>query len=481
MNRKNFLKTISLTTIGSSFIGCKSLKRKNRPNVLFIMADDLGYNHLGCYGQEKIKTPNIDKLATQGVKFLQAYAGCTVCGPSRSALMTGLHTGHVPYRNNKGIVPIISKNKTIAEIFKEAGYTTGCFGKWGLGGPCSKQIPTKRGFDQFWGILNQGHGHIHYPSYIWHNEEKFYIGNKVLKSNRNDWGKTSPNPKDRKKHTDTVFEEKALQFVQQNHKKPFFCYLSFTVPHTEMIARESATKDYRKKHWPEYYSGNNGTHLPTKTPRANFAGMVTQVDQTVGKITALLNKLNIADNTIVIFTSDNGGQLKQTWGNAPSIFFKANGILRMGKTWNYEGGIRVPMIIRWTKKLKPNTTCNHPCYFPDFMPTFAQLVGIKPPENIDGLSMLPTLLGKPKQQKEHKFMYWEEPHYIGKLPKTRLRQAVRMGKWKGIREDTTDKNIELYNLETDISEKHNLVKQYPKIAAKIVAIMNREHTPPLPQ
>lgn len=493
MNRRAFMKNIAFVAGGAVLGGSISQAAvklsnnsmnvgfgKQRPNVVFIMADDLGYNHLGCYGQEKIKTPNIDKLASQGVRFTQAYAGCTVCGPSRSALLTGLHTGHIPYRRNDGFVPIVDANKTTAELFKEAGYATGCFGKWGLGDAGSGQEPTQRGFDTFWGLLSQGHGHIHYPSYIWHNEEKHPLPN-VTRSYSYDWGRSSLNFDERVKHTDTMFEEKALEFIQQNHEKPFFCYLPFDIPHTEMVARESSTAAYRDLNWPEYYSGDNGAHLPTSTPRANFAGMITQLDETVGKVTKLLESLKIADNTIIIFTSDNGGQLKETWGNAPSIFFEANGVLRKGKTWNYEGGIRVPMVVRWPNVIKPATISDHACYFPDFMPTFADLLGLDAPDDIDGVSMLPTLLGNSAEQEQHEFMYWEHPVYSGSMPTTQLRQAVRMGKWKGLRERTTDSTIELYDLDNDLSETSNVASSNPGIVSQIVAIMNQEHVPPLPQ
>ena len=464
-----------------------------KPNVILIMADDLGYNHLGVYGQQKIKTPHIDKLASQGMRFTQFYAGASVCGPSRTSLMLGLHTGHVPYRDNgddhlaDNYGPI-GKLKTLGELFKEAGYQTGYFGKYGLGGSEDRengQKPNDRGFDEFWGLLEHGHGHFHFSSYLWHNKKKVLLGNKVRTLEGRSFGLSSLDSNERKEHTDDAFSSKAIDFIRGQAKSgtPFFCYLSFSLPHTEMLPNERFAQKYRELGWEEYDSKDNGYHVPVSTPRANFAGMVSQVDDWTGQVVAALEETGIAANTIIIFTSDNGGQLRETWGDAPSRFFQANGPLKKGKEWNYEGGIRVPMIARWPGKIKANTLSDHIGYFPDLMPTLAELTGSHKPKKTDGLSLVPTLLGKNDRQLRHDYLYWERPQYnrvgtIRKMHPTKWRQAVRFGKWKATREDTKG-DVELYDLETDLGEQINLAGKYPGLVEKAAELMNAAHFEPL--
>ena len=479
------------------FIGITTGQNKqpsvNKPNVLFVMADDLGYNHLGVYGQKKIKTPHIDKLASQGMRFTQFYAGANVCGPSRTSLMLGLHAGHVPYRDNGDYhladsYGPIGNLKTIGELFKEEGYATGYFGKYGLGGKEgveNGQKPNDRGFDEFWGLLEHGHGHFHFSSYIWHNKEKYSLKNKTRTSKGRPFGLSSLNVEDRKEHTDDVFASKAVEFIEEQAKsdKPFFCFLSFSVPHTEMLPNERFAKEYRKLGWEEYNSKNNGYHVSVDTPRANFAGMVSQVDSWTGQVLKTLEDMGIADNTLVVFTSDNGGQLRETWGDAPSIFFEANGVLRKGKEWNYEGGIRVPLIMKWPNKIKENTVNEHVGYFPDFMPTFTDVIDGGEIKKTDGVSFVPTLLGENEKQIEHAYLYWERPLYvkeknIKKIHPTKLRQAVRFDNWKAIREDKTEA-IELYNLENDIGENKNVAAVYPIVIKKALRLFEEAHLVPL--
>lgn len=475
-------------------VGQKSLPKKDeKPNVIFIIADDLGYNHLGVYGQQKIKTPHIDKLASQGMRFTQFYAGASVCGPSRASLMLGLHTGHVPYRENgddhlADHYEPIGELKTLGELFKAAGYRTGYFGKYGLGGSAdwkNGQKPNDRGFDAFWGLLEHGHGHFHFSSYIWHNKKKVSLNNKVRNLEGRSYGLSSLDIGERKEHTDDVFSAKAIDFIRRQAKrgKPFFCYLSFSLPHTEMLPNERFAEKYRELGWEEYDSKDNGYHIPVATPRANFAGMVSQVDDWTGKVIAVLEKTGVAANTIIVFTSDNGGQLRETWGDAPSRFFQANGPLKKGKEWNYEGGIRVPMIVRWPGKIKANALSDHVGYFPDLMPTFAALIGSQKPEKTDGLSFVPTLLGKNDRQVQHDYLYWERPQYhqVGttrKIHPTKWRQAVRFGQWKAIREDT-EGEVELYNLETDLGEQTDLADEYPGLVEKAVEFMKIAHFEPM--
>ncbi len=447
------------------------------PNVIFIMADDLGYNHLSSYGQTRLATPNIDLLATQGIKFTDAYAGCTVCGPSRSSLMTGIHSGHIPYKPNVGHVDITSRTRTVAEVFKQAGYMTGMFGKWGIGGLGSGQTPNDRGFDTFYGMLDQGHGHRHFPSYLLGNNIKQSLGNTVIGSQ----GNTSSNPAHRVKHTHDAFTENALQFIEDQKDKAFFCYLSFTLPHTEIIASDAVlnTPEFDPALWPETYTANTSAHIAQSQPHRNFGAEIRMIDNSVGAIVAKLEDPNgdgntsdsITNNTLLIFTSDNGGQLQAVWGSAPSIYFNANGILRGGKEDSYEGGLRVPMVAKWPGKIAPNTSSNLPTYFADFLPTVCELVSIKPPKYTDGLSIAPTLKGNTADQKIHPYLFWS--HQAG-----RLDHAVRAGKWKAVKRGNN--SIELYNLETDPSEANNIAGSNPTITAEMLKIITREYKTDLP-
>lgn len=423
----------------------KSKAADNPPNVIFILADDMGHNDLGSYGQKLIQTPNLDRLAEEGMRFSQHYAGSAVCAPSRAVLMTGMHTGHSDIRGNfpfktEGNLPIPDESVTVAEIFKSKGYTTGMMGKWGLGGPGSVGGPTKQGFDYSLAYLDQRKAHDYYIPYLWENEEKF-----VIDGNQN--GAKGV-------YSHDLFAEEALKFIRENEKNPFFLYLPFTIPHGEHVIPSNAP--YQNEKWSE--------------KQKNYAAMITRLDGDVGKIMSLLKELQLDENTIVFFTSDNGG--------LPDMIkvFDSNGEFRGNKGDLYEGGIRVPLIVRWPEKIEAGTVSHHVSGFWDFVPTASELIGAKAPENIDGKSYLPTLLGG--KQAQHEFLYWEffnprtksdeqgNSHTISVF----TQQAVRMGDWKAVRSNLSqnpDAPFELYHLKHDIGETKNVALQNHDIIKKI--------------
>lgn len=449
-----------------------STKRTNLPNVIYIMADDLGYGDLGCFGSTKIKTPHIDALAKQGMLFTDHYAGCTVSAPSRSVLMTGLHMGHTPIRGNReldveGQFPMSAESFTIAELFKTKGYVTGAFGKWGLGYPTSEGDPNHQGFDEFWGYNCQRQAHRYYPAHIWHNQEKF-----PLKGNDT-------------KHTVTyapdVIHQEAMNFLKENKDKPFFMYVPIVQPHAELIAPDDEILAQYKGAFPEkpyinksktadYGSPNFKvtSYCSQPMPHATFAAMVTRIDAYVGDIMLALKKYGLEENTLIIFTSDNGPHLE---GGADPRFFNSNGPLRGFKRDLTDGGIRVPMIARWKGTIKPNSTSHLVSAFWDMMPTFAAMIDAKVEHPVDGISMLPTFLGESDKQEKHDFLYWEFSSCGGS-------KALRMGNWKVLQRGL-NKNpqapLELYNLSNDIEEKQNVADQHPELIKKAKEIMKREH------
>ncbi len=445
MKRREFIKSAGLATaafgqVPSSFAGSSPSKK---PNIIFIMADDLGYGDLGCYGQKKIKTPHLDRLAKAGLRFTQHYSGSTVCAPSRCSLMTGLHTGHTYIRGNREIQPegqhpIPADTVTVAKILKQAGYTTGCMGKWGLGGPDSSGAPNKQGFDRWFGYLCQRQAHRFYPTHLWRNDEKIELG--------------------KKQYSHDLIAEESLQFIEDNRDNPFFLYLPFTIPHAELNAPEDSMKEYRGKFEEKPFAGR-GNYGPQEAPKAAYAAMVTRMDRDVGRIAALLKKLGIDKNTLIMFTSDNGPH--HEGGNDPH-FFDSNGPLRGIKRDLYEGGIRAPMIAYWPGTIEAGSVSDHISAFWDILPTFAELGGAKVPGGIDGISMLPALTGKTRKQKKHDFMYWEF-HVSGSRG---IKQAVRMGDWKAVR-TALGKPLELYNLKNDLGETKNIADRHPKVIAKI--------------
>ena len=429
------------------------------PSILFILADDLGYGELGCYGQTKIKTPNLDKLASQGMRFTDYYAGSTVCAPSRCTLMTGLDTGHALIRGN-ALVALRPQDFTVAELLKHAGYRTALIGKWGLGNENTTGVPQKKGFDEFLGYLDQVHAHDYYTDYLWRYDppgsgKPGYDGKMEFPENRD--GK-------RGLYMDDLFTTTALRFVQINkpdrfnNYRPFFLYLAYSIPHAN---NEEAQRT------------GNGMQVPSDSPYAdqpwpqtekNKAAMITRLDTQVGQLLNRLDELGMADNTIVFFTSDNGPHKE---GGVDPAFFKSGGPLRGIKRDLYEGGMRVPLIVRWPGHIKPGTVSAEQFAFWDFLPTAAAMAGAKAPEPIDGISMLPTLLGQP-QTNRHDFLYWEF-HERG------FQQAVRMGDWKAVRLKL-GAPLELYNLKTDIGEKDNVAASNPEVVAKIEAFLKTART-----
>ena len=462
-SRRDFLRTAGATAAAGMFAlapGCKAagpmaVGGRKQPNIIFILADDLGYGDLGCFGQKEIQTPNLDQMAAEGMKLTARYAGSTVCAPSRCCLMTGYHTGHALVRGNARI-PLRPKDVTVAELLKKAGYSTGIIGKWGLGEPDTTGIPNRQGFDYWFGYLNQRHAHNYYPKYLWRNQEKYPLENEVRDVNPPGGVATK-----RVEYSHDLFAEEALDFVERHSGDPFFLYLAFTIPHANNEARGEGMEVpdygiYADKDWPE--------------PQKGHAAMITRMDGDIGTLFAKLKSLGIDDDTLVVFSSDNGPH--REGGNKPD-FNDSNGPLRGIKRDLYEGGIRVPTIARWPGCIQSGSSSDHISAFWDVLPTCCDLAGIKPPAEIDGISFLPTLLGNPLEQKQHEYLYWEFHEQGGK-------QAVRMGKWKGIRLNIKKKPeapVELYNLETDIGEQYNVAPDHPEIVRKIERAMQRAHTP----
>jgi arylsulfatase A-like enzyme len=463
--RREFMKMmgVAAASVGVSAVLPKRAgfgRSEDQPNIVYILADDLGYGDLGCYGQKVIQTPNIDKLAAEGMRFTDHYAGSTVCAPSRCCLMTGMHTGHAWIRGNAR-VPLRPSDVTVAELLKQAGYTTGIIGKWGLGEPDTTGIPNKQGFDYWFGYLNQRHAHNYYPEYLWRNEEKYKLKNEVNHviggRDRTPGGVATK----RVEYSHDLFAAEALRFVEENKDRPFFFYLPFTIPHANDEAGKKGMEVpsyrlYADKDWPD--------------PQKGHAAMITRMDGDVGRLMDKIKALGLDEKTLVMFSSDNGPHKE---GGADPAFFHSSGPLRGYKRAVYEGGIRVPLIARWPGKIKAGSVSHHVSAFWDFLPTCCQLVGIKAPGGIDGISMLPTLLGRGAQQKEHEYLYWEF-HEQGK------KQAVRMGRWKGVRLNCAKRPngpIELYDLENDLGEKHNIADEHPKIVAKIEGLMKTARVP----
>jgi arylsulfatase A-like enzyme len=414
--------------------------QRNKPNIIFILADDLGYGDVRCYGQQKFKTPAIDRLAAEGTRFTQYYAGSTVCAPSRSVLMTGQHTGHTRIRGNARY-PLLPEDVTVAEVLKSAGYRTGLIGKWGLGEAGTTGIPNRQGFDYFYGYLNQRHAHNYYPTFLWRNEEKVELRNTVPNEDQEGSG-VSDNKLD---YSHDLFTQEAIGFLEKNAGGPFFLYLSYTIPHANNEARAKGMEvpdlgEFAGQDWPDAEKAK--------------AAMITRMDRDVGRLMERLKRLGIDDNTVVFFSSDNGPHRE---GGADPDFHDSNGALRGIKRDLYEGGIRVPMIVRWPGRVKSGAESRQVWSHSDLLPTAAEIAGAKAPMKIDGISMLPALLGK--KQKDHAFLYWEF-HERG------FKQAVRMGDWKAVRR-APDASLELYDLKADIAEQKDLMDKHPEIVKRI--------------
>ena len=417
-----------------------------KPSLIFILADDLGYGDLGCYGQARIKTPNLDRLAAEGMRFTSFYAGSTVCAPSRCALMTGLHTGHCYIRGNATLA-LRPEDVTVAEVLKRAGYHNALVGKWGLGNEHTTGMPGNKGFDEFVGFLDQTHAHDYYTDHLWRYD----------RATGRDQAQTFYENLDGKRqlYMPDLFATAATNFVRIhrpdpfNHFQPFFLYLADTIPHANNEAGKRT---------------GNGMQVPTDEPYSdepwpqtekNKAAMITRLDRDVGRLLDRLRELGMEDNTIVCFSSDNGPHQE---GGVDPGFFASAGPLRGLKRDLYEGGIRVPLIVRWPGRIKPGRVNDDPWAFWDFLPTAAELAGAPAPANLDGISMLPALLGQP-QTNRHEFLYWEF-HERG------FQQAVRMGDWKAVRLGP-GRALELYHLKTDLGEKHDVAAQNPAVVARI--------------
>ncbi len=416
-------------------LATSALHAADKPNIIYIMADDLGYGEVGCYGQEKIKTPRIDRLATEGTRFTQYYAGCTVCAPTRSVLMTGLHTGHTWVRGNRGAngqrIPLRKQEITVAEVLKKAGYATGIVGKWGLGEPDTEGIPNRQGFDFWFGYLNQRNAHSYYPPYLWLNESKVNLPG-------NEGGKEL-------QYSHDYMTLEGINFIERNRDKPFFLYVAYTIPHSKYQVPSDAP--YQDTGW--------------EPKQKNRAAMITRMDRDIGRMMDVLDRNGLTDNTVVFFTSDNGPD------DPSPNHFKASGPFRGYKRDLYEGGIRVPLIVRWPDKIKAGAVSDQVHAMWDFLPTAAELAGVEPPEHIDGISMLNAYLGRPQQ--DHDYLYWEFHERNG------MTQAVRQGRWKALY-NKAGKPVELYDLEKDRGEKNDLADKHPDRVAAMKKLMAQSRT-----
>lgn len=424
-----------------------------RPNIIFIIADDLGYGDLGCYGQQRILTPHIDRLAREGLRFTNFYAGSTVCAPSRCVLMTGLNTGHALIRGN-GKDNLRPEDGTVAEVLKAAGYATGITGKWGLGHEGSTGVPTRQGFDHFFGYLDQHHAHNYYPSFLMRNESRVALKNVVPGQGEFGQGVAT----ERIEYSHDLITAEALKFVEQRRDQPFFLYLAWTTPHANNEAGNKGMEvpdygPYAQKDWPE--------------PQKGHAAMISRMDADVGRLLDLLRQRRLDDNTLVFFTSDNGPH--REGGNDPE-FNDSNGSLRGIKRDLTEGGIRVPMIARWPGHIPAGATSDFVGAFWDVLPTLADIAGIgdKVPAGLDGFSFLPTLLGEGKQP-SHDYLYWAFYERGGG-------QAVRMGNWKAVQQPLTSA-LRLYDLQTDLSEEHDVASYHADIVSRIQQHMKAAYRP----
>lgn len=454
--RREFIRNAGMGAVVLSslpFLNCDG-KRSQKPNIIYILADDLGYGDLGCYGQQKIQTPNLDRMATEGMRFTQHYAGSTVCAPSRCALMTGLHTGHCTVRGNVDVL-MRSDEMTVAKLLKQGGYATACVGKWGIGHPPPPKDPHNNGFDHFFGYLSMWHAHNYYPDFLWMNGKKVQLRN-VVQHPETHHKKNQESlvglAKEKRDYSHDLFTNEALSFVE-NAKQPFFLFLSFTIPHAN---NEAVRFGEHGMEIPDYGIYNDKDWSDAEKGKA---AMISRMDRDIGTILSKLNELEIDEHTIVMFTSDNGPHKE---GGIDPDFFDSNGQLKGIKRDLYEGGIRVPMIARWPRTIQAGSVIDHVSAFWDILPTFAELANVPAPAKIDGISILPTLIGK--EQKQHEYLYWEFHEGSSK-------QAVRMGDWKAVRR-APSKLIELYNLKTDITEKNDIAEEHPDIVAKATEIFD---------
>ncbi len=457
-----------------------------KPNIIFILADDLGYGDLGSYGQRKIRTPNLDRMAAEGLRFTQHYSGNAVCAPSRCVLMTGRHPGHAFVRDNRsykpeGQEPLPAGTVTLPALLKAEGYATGGFGKWGLGGPGTPGDPLQQGFDRWFGYNCQGVAHNFYPTYLWDNDQKVTLKNTAFPAN--DKLKPEENPSDPQsyrrfqgtEYSADLINEQALKFIRENKDKSFFCYVPTTVPHVALQVPDDSLKEYVGLWNDPPYPGGKG-YIPHFSPLAAYAAMITRMDREIGRMMDLVKELGLDEKTIFAFSSDNGALNGEHQGLAgtDAIFFNSTGGLRNGKGTLYEGGFRVPGIVRWKGTVKAGTVSDRVTGFEDWLPTLLDLAQLKDqtPTAIDGISFAPTLRGEP--QPERPFLYREFPSYSGQ-------QCVRVGNWKAIRRGLHGKKgpatFELFDLLADPREEHDVAAANPAIVAKLTQLMKGQRSP----
>lgn len=425
----------------------------DQPNVVFILADDLGFGDLGCFGQEQILTPNIDRLASEGTRFTSSYAGSTVCAPSRCVLMTGKHVGNADIRGN-GMVVLSDDEVTIAEVLSDNEYATAMIGKWGLGNPGDAGEPTAQGFDHYFGYLNHGHAHNYYPEYLFRNGEKVMLDNVVPNAYPSGAGEAT----EKKTYSHDLFVDEALEFIDEHRSEPFFLYLPFTIPHANNEAGNQGMEVpdyglYEDEEWPGQQRGT--------------AAMITRMDAGVGEILDRLDALGIADNTIVVFTSDNGPH--REGGNDPD-FFDSNGPLRGIKRSLHDGGIRVPTIVRWPGRVPAGASSDAVWTFADVLPTLAEATGSEVPDGLDGVSLLPTWEGAEQPELYERVHYWE-------VGEGGFQQAIRKGKWKAVRNTKVHGPLQLYDLEVDLGEASDVADQHPEVVAELTEYMDNARTP----
>jgi arylsulfatase len=487
IDRRSFLRALGVGAATAAVSGQGACLQGNggrrRPNIVFMVADDLGYGELGAYGQTKIRTPSLDRMAREGMRFTQHYSGSPVCAPSRCVLLTGLHSGHAYIRGNdemadrgdvwqdlslEGQRPMPPGTTTVGTLLQEAGYVTGAMGKWGLGGPGSTGAPNRQGFDRWYGYLGQRLAHNYYPVHLWRDSTKHELeGNAYFHPHERlpeDLDPADPASYARysgEQYSHDIIVDEALAFIREHRDEPFLLYLPFTIPHLALQVPPDALAEYEGVFEETPYLGDAG-YTPHPTPRAAYAAMITLMDRDVGRLMDLVAELGLDQDTLFVFTSDNG----PSWvGGVDYVFFESQGGLRGRKAQLWEGGIRVPTLARWTGRIAPGSIAREPSAFWDWLPTLAELAGARTPAGIDGVSLVPTLLGRPGEQEGRDYLYWE---YLGG-------QAVRMGDWKGIRLSPDDP-VELYDLAADPAESADVAAEHPDLVERVVDIMTAGRT-----
>ncbi len=484
-NRRNFLKAAGLSAASVLVPGCSNIssagkQKVQKPNIIYILADDLGYAEVGCYGQKKIKTPFIDQLAANGMKFTQHYSGSAVCAPTRCMLLTGKHSGHAYIRGNdemsergdtwhdrslEGQRPLLEDTYTIGHMLQKVGYKTCCVGKWGLGWYGSTGDPNKQGFDHFYGYICQREAHNYYPDHLWRNGKKvplkneYYFPHEKLPKDKDPNESKSYEKYRGNDYAPDKMANEVMTWLKENKNEPFFLYWATPVPHVSLQVPEDSLEQYKDAFEDKPYLGDKG-YLPNQTPRATYAAMVTRMDSEIGRMMKLLKELGVAENTIIIFSSDNGPTFN---GGTDSEYFESNGPFNGLKCSLKEGGIRAPMIASWPGRIKPGTTSDLISGQWDVMATLADITGAKASADTDGISFLPTLLGQDEKQVQHDYLYWEYGN----------QQAVRIGKWKGYRNNLKkkpDTPFKLFDLSSDIGETKDVAKDNPEIIKRMLDI-----------